>query len=70
MEAPSGFEPENNGFADRPLSHLGMAPLFNGQKRLADRLTPIQVRDFVEDLFPEREIVAVRKNRPSLKGEF
>src|SRR5262245_10524919 len=26
MEAASGFEPEYNGFADRPLSHLGMPP--------------------------------------------
>ncbi len=26
LEAASGFEPENNGFADRCLSHLAMPP--------------------------------------------
>ena len=35
LEAPGGFEPPHNGFADRPLSHLGMAPQRLGQKRLA-----------------------------------
>ena len=26
LEAASGFEPEHKGFADLPLSHLGMPP--------------------------------------------
>ena len=26
VEAAPGLEPGNNGFADRPLSHLGMPP--------------------------------------------
>ncbi len=26
LEAPGGFEPPNNGFADRPLNHLGTTP--------------------------------------------
>ena len=29
LEAATGFEPVNNGFADRCLSHLAMPP-FNG----------------------------------------
>lgn len=28
VEAATGFEPVNNGFADRCLSHLAMPPLF------------------------------------------
>ena len=27
LEAPSGFEPLNDGFADRSLNHLGTAPM-------------------------------------------
>ncbi len=27
MEAPTGLEPVNHGFANRSLSHLGTAPL-------------------------------------------
>ena len=30
LEAASGFEPENNGFADRSVSHLAMPPQKNG----------------------------------------
>ena len=34
LEAASGFEPENNGFADRRLSHLAMPP--HGARIAAD----------------------------------
>lgn len=27
LEAPTGFEPVNGGFADRSLSHLGTVPI-------------------------------------------
>lgn len=30
MEAPSGFEPLNEGFADPSLNHLGTAPREGG----------------------------------------
>jgi hypothetical protein len=30
LEAATGFEPVNNGFADRCLSHLAMPPSFSG----------------------------------------
>ena len=30
MEAATGFEPVNNGFADRCLSHLAMPPKISG----------------------------------------
>ena len=30
LEAATGFEPVNNGFADRCLSHLAMPPVWTG----------------------------------------
>ncbi len=33
LEAATGFEPVNNGFADRCLSHLAMPPLFKKMER-------------------------------------
>jgi hypothetical protein len=30
LEAATGFEPVNNGFADRCLSHLAMPPSISG----------------------------------------
>ena len=39
MEAPSGIEPLNKGFADLPLGHLGTAPLLLSSTRCADRST-------------------------------
>ena len=45
LEAASGFEPENNGFADRCLSHLAMPPMKNiwsGRTDLNRRRPPWQ----------------------------
>ena len=44
MEAPSGFEPENNGFADRPLGHLGTAPPRADYRALEDAVNARKTR--------------------------
>jgi hypothetical protein len=42
LEAATGFEPVNNGFADRCLSHLAMPPFWSGRWDLNPRRPPWQ----------------------------
>jgi hypothetical protein len=39
LEAATGFEPVNNGFADRCLSHLAMPPKTSKQYEVSSRST-------------------------------
>lgn len=41
VEAPSGFEPLNEGFADPSLSHLGTAPRIKRIPHLAPSQVPL-----------------------------
>ncbi len=40
LEAATGFEPVNDGFADRSLNHLGTPPIF--KERLGSTAAPIR----------------------------
>lgn len=55
MEAPSGFEPLNKGFADPPLGHLGTAPTrpegYTGCLRRVCARPPRVVRTGFHNLF-------------------
>jgi hypothetical protein len=55
MEAAIGFEPMNNGFADRCLSHLAMPPknkTQTGSTRLTGSIKKIQYKNAGKD-FPD-----------------
>ena len=66
MEAPGGFEPPHNGFADRPLSHLGMAPL-----KAAEELSRFQAVALAQSFLPctLESLLDQERLRPLLLGE-
>ena len=54
MEAAPGFEPGNNGFADRRLSHLAMPPQkWSGKRDSNPRHQPWQGCALPTELFPQ-----------------